>query len=69
MNGWVEREARYALSREETVQELVKEADKRARLEMLNWFMQICGNGYTTGMVRKIAYNKYIEISGEGEKA
>lgn len=42
---------------------------KKAQLDMLNWFMKLCGSGMTTGMIRLIAHNKHVEISGKGEKA
>jgi len=44
-------------------------AIKKAELDLLNWFMKLCGSGQTTGMIRKIAHNKYVEISGNGERA
>lgn len=40
-----------------------------AQLDLLNWFMKLCGSGQTTGMIRKIVHNKYVELSGEGERA
>lgn len=41
----------------------------KAQLELLNWMMRLCSSGYTTGMIRKFLHNKYVELSGEGEKA
>lgn len=64
MHQWKEAPASKAIMQAE-----VEAAVKRAQLDLLNWFMQLCGHGYTTGMIRKIAYNKFVEISGEGEKA
>lgn len=40
-----------------------------AYLDALNLAMKLCGHGMTTGMIRKLLHNKFVEISGEGEKA
>lgn len=48
---------------------LIQNLVKSSQLDLLNWFMKLCGSGQTTGMIRKIVHNKYVEISGEGERA
>lgn len=51
------------------VEEVKEQQIKDAQVELLNWFMQLCGSGATTGMLRKIVYNRLVELTGEGEKA
>lgn len=49
-----------------------KQADEMveaAQVDIINWAMQLCGSGMTTGMIRKLLHNKIVEITGEGEKA
>lgn len=41
----------------------------RDKVELLNWMLQVCGSGMTSGMIRKIVHNKLVELTGEGEKA
>lgn len=41
----------------------------RDKVELLNWVMQLCGSGSTTGMIRKLVHNKLVDITGEGQKA
>lgn len=67
MKGWVEREVKYADNK--SIDDLIAEARKNEALELLNWAMKVSSSGATPGMIRKILYNKYVEISGEGEKA
>lgn len=48
---------------------LIAEVKKNAQLELLNWFMKVCSSSLNSANVRRIAHNKFVEISGEGEKA
>lgn len=54
---------------QESVEALVLEAKKHAELEMLNWIMRVASGALNVAHVRKIAHNRFVEISGEGEKA
>lgn len=67
---------RFGLSKTEAItlaaadiELLIFEVKKSASLELLNWFMQLCGSGITPAMIRKHAHNRFVEIAGQGEKA
>lgn len=53
----------------EDIERLIAEVKKNAQLELLNWAMKVCGTGHTIAMIRKVFHNRFVEISGEGEKA
>lgn len=55
-------------TREEMV-EFAKNEAKRKQVEILNWALQVIGTAYSYGQIRKIIYNKVVEIEGKGEKA
>lgn len=59
----------FAELQDEACQKLHDNICKQEKIELLNWFMQLCGSGATTGMIRKLVHNKLVEITGDGERA
>lgn len=53
----------------EDIELLIKEVKKNAQMDLLNWAMKVCTTGYTIGAIRKVFHNKFVEVSGEGQKA
>lgn len=58
----------HIISREDA-KRLVEISTMEAKIQLCNWFLQMLGTGMTTGMIRRIVYNKIVELEGKGEKA
>ncbi len=53
---------------EEELKKLELLAVQTAQIEILTWAMKICGSGQTPSMIRRLLYNRLMEITS-GEKA
>lgn len=47
----------------------MERAIKKAKIELLNWFIKCTGDSYTMAGLRTVVWNKLKEVEGKVDKA